>query len=358
MTNQQRVMAALNFQPPDTMPAYMSFWPEFADLWRQAHPDAAVPIDDYYDVAVKVIVGDETPYMTQAGTLRQEDGYEVRRDGWGRTIRVKPDAYFMHQIDSAYDARGNLKYGDFDPPDLPQRYAAYDAGMEQLKRDYCVFAKTGGPFIRTYFMTGEAELLTNMAADPKLAAEQVIRTAHHLTAVGLEQLHRWKLYDTGMWISDDMASTVGPMFSPRTAEQIMAPAWAYMVDHFKAAGAAKVIMDSDGNVGPLLDLFVDLGFDAIYPVEYKAGLDCVKLRDQYGDRLAFFGGLCNAHILPRGNPAEVVEHTLRIMSAGEEGGLVFGTHSIGHDVSVGTWDLCFDTYRRYRDYPLRLPDGR
>ncbi len=357
MTNQERVMAALNFEQPDYMPMYMSFWPEFTAIWEQAHPDVQVSIDDYYDVAVKVVVGDETPYMTRAGTLGEENGYEIQRDGWGRTIRVRSDAYFMHQIDNAYDADGELKYGEFDPPDMPERYAGYDAVMDQLKRDYCVFAKTGGPFIRTYFMTGEAELLMNMAGDPKLAAEQVMRTAHHLTAIGLEELHRWKLYDTGMWISDDMAGTAGPMFSPRTAEEILAPAWAYMVDAFKAAGAAKVIIDSDGNVGPLLELFIDLGFDAIYPVEYKAGLDCVKLREKHGDRLAFFGGLSNGLILPRGNPEEIVDHTLRIMSAGREGGLVLGTHSIGHDISLESWDLCFETCMRYRNYPLNLPAG-
>jgi len=357
MTNQERVMAALNFQPPDIMPAYMHFWPEFAELWAAAHPGVGVSIDDYHDVAVRVIVGDETPYRSQARTLRHEGGYEIRRDGWGRTIRVRPDAYFMEQIDNAYDEHGRLKYGDFDPPDQPERYAAYDGAIDRLKRDYCVFAKTGGPFIRTYFMTGEANLLMAMAGDPVLAAEQVMRTAHHLTAVGLEQLRRWKLHDTGMWISDDMASTAGPMFSPKTAERIMAPAWSYMVNAFKKAGAAKVIIDSDGNIGPLLDLLVDIGFDAFYPVEYRTGLDCVRLRDRYGGRLAFFGGLCNGHILPRGTPKEIVDHTLRIMSAGREGGLVFGTHSIGPDVPLASWELCFRTFQAHRRYPLALPEG-
>lgn len=357
MTNQERVMAALNFQQPDYIPLYMSFWPEFTAMWEEAHPDESVSISDYYDVAVKVVVGDETPYMTKACTLCEQRGdeYEVRRDGWGRTIRVHSGAYFMQQIDNAYDAAGNLKYGDFDPPDMPERFARLDTVMDRLKRDYCVFAKTGGPFIRTYFMTGETELLTNMAGDPELAAEQVMRTAKHLTAIGLEQLHRWELYDTGMWISDDMAATAGPMFSPKTAEKIMAPAWSYMHDAFKAAGASKVIIDSDGNIGPLLDLFIDIGFDAIYPVEYKAGLDCLELREKYGDKLAFFGGLSNGLVLPRGNPREIVDHTLRMMAAGREGGLVLGTHSVGPDISLDSWELCFDTIRRHRNYPLRLP---
>jgi uroporphyrinogen decarboxylase len=184
-----------------------------------------------------------------------------------------------------------------------------------------------------------------------------MRTAEHLTEIGLEELRRWDLYDTGVWIFDDMAATDNPMFSPKTAEEILAPAWGHMVDAFKSAGAAKVIMHSDGNIGPLLDLFIDLGFDGINPVEYKAGLDCIELRERYGERLALIGGLSNGAILPRGDREEIIDHTLRMMSAGKEGGMILGTHSVGHDISIEAWDICFDTYVQYRDYPLDLPEG-
>ncbi len=358
MTSQERVMTALDFQQPDYMPFHTDFWPEFVAAWKQAHDDSEeVNLTDYYGVDIKIAVGNETPYMTKAATLGQQDGYDIQRDGWGRTNRVKPDAYFMHQIDNAYDDNGQLKYGDFDAPDLPERYAGLDAVMDQLKQKYCVFAKTGGPFIRTYFMTGEVNLLMNMAGDKELAKEQIMRTAHHLAAIGVEELRRWELYETGVWVFDDMAATDLPMFSPQTAEEVLAPAWGYMADQFKAAGAKKVIMHSDGNIGPLLDLFIDLGFDGINPVEYKAGLDCMKLRERYGDKLALIGGLSNGLILPRNNPAEVKDHVLRMMSAGKEGGMVLGTHSVGPDISLEIWDLAYQTYVDYRDYPLNLPPG-
>lgn len=351
MTSKERVTAVLNFQQPDYMPFHTYFWPEFVDEYKQARgvdPNVRFPCD------IRVLVGDETPYMTKAKTLRREGDFEIKRDGWGRTIRVREGAYFMHQIESAYDG-GELKYGEFDSPYLAERYERIDEQIEDLKERYYVFAKTGGPFIRTYFMTGEVELLMNMAGDTELAKEQVMRTAHHLADIGCEELRRWDLYDTGAWISDDMASTEGPMFSPKTAEEVLAPAWDYMLRRFKDAGAAKVIIDSDGNIGPLLDLFVDLGFDGIYPVEYKSGLDAVKLREKYGQKLAFIGGLSNGLILPGATREEAREHVLYIMSAGKEGGLVVGTHSVAHDISPDTWDAVWETYTKYRTYPLNLP---
>jgi uroporphyrinogen decarboxylase len=140
------------------------------------------------------------------------------------------------------------------------------------------------------------------------------------------------------------------MFSPRTAEQVLAPAWQHMVDAFKGAGARFVILHSDGNIGPLLDLFLDLGFDGINPVEPKAGLDAPALREKYGERLALIGGLDNAFILPEGDPQKVQEHVLRVLSAGEGGGLVLGTHSIGPDISVETYDLVISLLREYGRY--------
>jgi hypothetical protein len=346
MTSKERVMTALNFGKPDRVPMLSGFWPEWVQMWRKEKglpPEASA--DDYYQVDEYIAVGDETPYPSQARELKREGGYIYSVDGWGQTKRSRESvSYFYEQLEFAYDEAGELRYGDFDPVDLPSRYVGLDAKMDALKSRYCVFAKTGGPFIRTYFMRGEVPFLMDMAADPAKAAEMVMRTAYHLTAIGLEELRRWDLYDTGLWIFDDMASAMNPMFSPKTAEQVLAPAWAHMVSTFKAAGAAKVVLHSDGNIGPVLDLLIDCGFDGINPVEYRAGLDAVKLREKY-PKLALLGGLDNVHILRDGTEEEIREHTKYILSAGP--GLALGTHSIGPDIPVRNWDVAFETWQEF-----------
>ncbi len=348
-------MIALDFREPDRVPvAPMGFWSEFREVWEQ-HADADQPIEDHFMVDIWIAVGDETPYPSLAGELGQDGDYALHRDGWGQVKRTREGASFFEQIEVAYTEDGALRHGDFEPPDLDSRYQRIDAVIEERKRRYAVFAKVGGPFIRTGFMRGEEQWLMDLAADPPMAAEMVMRTARHITQIGLEELRRWDLYDTGVWIFDDMAATKGPMFSPATAERILAPAWHYMVEAFKDAGAAKVIMHSDGNIGPLLDLFIDLGFDGINPVEYHTGLDPVRLRERYGDRLALLGGLDNAIILPCGDPDEVRRHVLDVLSSGQGGGLVIGTHSVGPDISVATMKLVRELMVRYGNYPLRLP---
>lgn len=353
MTSQQRVMTMLDGRLPDRVPLLHGFWGEWVEMWRRDKglpPDADA--DAYYGVDTYIAAGDETPYVTRARELKREGDYVYSLDGWGQTKRTRAStSYFYEQLAFAYDEAGRLVYGDFDPVDLPQRYEWLDGQMAALKERYCVFAKTGGPFIRTYFMRGEVPFLTDMAADPVKAREMAMRTAHHLTAIGLEELRRWDLYDTGIWVYDDMAAAKGPMFSPRAAADILAPAWSTMVSAFKAAGARKVILHSDGNILPLLDILLDCGFDGINPVEYRAGMDVVQLREKY-PKLALLGGLDNVHILRHGTPEEIRAHTRHVLSAGRDGLLALGTHSIGPDISVANWEVVVATWREFGVYPM------
>jgi len=332
-------MTVLDFRPADRIPLFDGYWGEFIVAWRKAKglgEDA--DINDYYGVDVEIAVGDETLAPTQAETLEQTDRYTIQRDGWGRVIRTVPGGFFYEQVGNAVDDPGDLASLPIDPPDLASRYTDLDGRMAALKERYCVFAKVGGPFIRSQFVRGETNFLCDMAADPAFARELAFTVGRHLIAVGLEELRRWDLYDTGLWIYDDMASNLGPMFSPRAADEVLVPVWAEMVQAFKGAGARKVVLHSDGNIGPLLDRFIEIGIDGINPVEPKAGMDLPALRERYGDRLALLGGFDNAHILPRGEPDEVRRHVQRIVEVARNGGVVVGMHSVGPDIAVETYD--------------------
>lgn len=354
MTSHERVMTALDFREPDRIPvAPMSFWPEFIPAWEEHAPN--VPIKDHFIVDISIAVGDETPFPGVAGEMGRDGEYTLVRDGWGQVKRIREGGLFYEQVDTAYAADGTCRYGEFESPTLDSRYEHIDRVIEERKRRYAVFAKVGGPHIRTGFMRGEQQWLMDLAADPQMAAELAMRTARHLADIGCEELRRWDLHDTGVWVYDDMGATKGPLFSPRTAERVYAPAWAHMVRRFKEAGAAKVILHSDGNIGPLLELFIDLGFDGINPVEYHTGLHPLKLRERFGERLALLGALDNAVILPRGDPEEVRRHVLQVLAAGEGGGLAIGTHSVGPDISVQTMELVRELIVRHGRYPLRLP---
>lgn len=338
------VRQAFSFEKPDRLPVFDGFWGEFIAKWRKVrHQSADADIEDYYWIDLQVPVANETFFPTRMGEVGRAGADVFVNDGWGRVVRTRPGTYFSEPVERVFNSPADLEAIVFDPPDLDIRYRDFGREVErQRQKGRAVFVKIGGPFIRTTFFRGEVEFLMDMARDAPFAGAQVEKVGEHLLQIGLESLKRANAYDFGLWIYDDMCNLSGPMFSPKTFENILLPVYRRMISAIKAAGARWVILHCDGNVRPLLDMLLDAGIDGINPVEYSAGLDVVELMEKYGGRLRCIGGVCNTHILPSGDKTRIREHVEALVEAGRDGGLVIGSHSIGPDISIEAYEL----YRR------------
>jgi uroporphyrinogen decarboxylase len=342
MNQKQRVLAALDFQPHDHVPMYDAYWPEFIDAWRQekAMPQDA-DITDYYQNDVEIVIPVEAPFPSQEAVLESGRDYEIRRTAWGMVQRVDLGAKFYRVLDVALPERSMLGSLRFESPLLDERFDPVER-VDALKEKRCVFVKTGGPYLRTTNLRDVNQWLMDMVEDPGFALELAMCVTRQMTAVGLEAMRRYRLHDTGVWFFDDMGSNRAPMFSPRTFERVLYPCYKWMCEQYRAAGVKRMMLHCDGNIEPILDMLIDAGIHAYHPVEPKAGMDIVRLRDKYGQKLAFLGGLDNAHILTNAPLPELREHVLRVLSVATEGnmgGLVIGAHSIGPDVSVERYDF-------------------
>jgi len=116
----------------------------------------------------------------------------------------------------------------------------------------------------------------------------------------------------------------------------------------------KVFKHSCGAVEPLIESFIEAGFDILNPVQCSAnGMDPQLLKDKYGDRITFWGaGVDTQQTLPFGTPDDVkaeVEERLRIFKPG--GGFVFNTiHNAQAGVPVENFLAMIETFKKYRDY--------
>ena len=348
MTSAERVTTAFQFKPPDRIPRFDSFW-EFSEEWAQRFGS----VEDMNDICVWT--PDEGTFPTRARKLKEENGWEYSVDYWGRTIREKPDTYFVETLEVPIPSGTDPDSVQFDPPDLDDRYLK--AGTEEqtlasLQRDkdtYYVVGTTGGPYLRTTYVRGVEQFLMDIAGDPSLARALVDKMADHLIGIAREQIRRWSLYDTGVWISDDMACNSGPMFSPVSFEKIFLPAYRRMVKAYKEAGAKYVILHSDGNIMPILDMLVDAGIDGLNPLEQRAGMDIHEIRRRY-PRLILTGGMCNTDTLING-PAERIEREAKeLIDMGRNGGVVIGTHSISPEIPLDYFEVYHRTCLAYGDY--------
>ncbi len=288
-------------------------------------------------------MADESPFPTRQETISNDGKSRVARDSWGRIVRTVPGGYFYEELDVSVKNRKDLDNTEFDSPYMDSRYQGFVKTVNALRDKRCVFCKTGGPYIRTSFLRGKEAFLVDIAGDPGFAKAMADKVADHITEIGKESLRRGNLYDTGLWIYDDMAYNHNPMMSPADFEKIFLPAYKRMIKAFKEAGAKKVILHSDGNVGPLLDMLIEAGIDGINPVEPRAGMHIPTLKEKYGKKLSFIGGMCNSLVLPSGTKAEIEAQAEEIVEAGRDGGVVIGAHSIGPDIPLRNYVFYHET---------------
>lgn len=348
MKSYERVLAAFEFKPPDRIPRFDKFW-EFPSEWARHFGR----IEDISDISIWV--PEEGTFPTRVRTIKKEDGWVYSVDSWGRTIRHKPGTYFAETLEVPIPEGTDPESVQFDPPALDKRY--WTAGTEKetlsnLERDkkaYCVFGKTGGPYLRTTYVRGEEQLLMDIAGGPPLARALAEKTADHLIEIALQEVKRWSLYDTGVWIYDDMAHNGGPMFSPESFEKVFLPSYRRMVKEYKSAGAKYVLLHSDGNIMPILDMLVDAGIDGLNPLEQRAGMDAAAIRNRY-PHLILTGGMCNTDTLVNGPANRIGKEARELIDLGRNGGFVIGTHSISPEIPLKHFEVYHRTCLTYGNF--------
>jgi len=77
---------------------------------------------------------------------------------------------------------------------------------------------------------------------------------------------------------------------------------------------------------------VEMGLDVLNPIQCNCpGMDPVELKQEFGDRLAFMGGVDTQGVLPKGSVLEVrraTRHLLDSMTAGGGGYILAASHTI------------------------------
>jgi uroporphyrinogen decarboxylase len=115
-----------------------------------------------------------------------------------------------------------------------------------------------------------------------------------------------------------------------------------------------VIYHGCGNVELILEDFIEMGLDAYNPLEVKAGLDAVKLKKKYGNKLAYCGNN-DIQVWETNNKDIIKREVIRKLNAAKWGGFIFQSdHSVSSAVSGETYDYIVKLVRKYGKYPLNL----
>ncbi len=138
-------------------------------------------------------------------------------------------------------------------------------------------------------------------------------------------------FDEISW-PDDMGYKQAQFFSLDMYREFLKPLHKRVIDWAHAKGV-KVRLHSCGDIRSFIPELVEIGLDMLNPLEVKAGIDPIALKQSYGDRLAFDGGL-NAVLYDEPDKMWAEMHRV-IPVMKENGGYVIASdHSIPDSVGL------------------------
>lgn len=144
----------------------------------------------------------------------------------------------------------------------------------------------------------------------------------------------------GPWIDvttsgDDFGSQNGPLVSPAMFNAFIAPYFSERIRRTKAVAKCYYWHHTCGSVFKLIDQIIACGVDILNPVQTSAAeMEPRALKERFGDRIVFWGGVDVQQFLPRATPEEVPGRIEELISTlGADGGYIMApAHQIQDDV--------------------------
>jgi len=154
----------------------------------------------------------------------------------------------------------------------------------------------------------------------------------------------------GVFVANDLGYRNGTFFSPAAFRECEFPAQRRMYATFREHDL-PVILHSCGNVREHVPQLIEAGLTCLNPLESKAGMDVVDLKQEFGDRLAFMGGI-DVRAMADPDPA-VIEHEIagKLPVAKQGGGYIYHSdHSVPDNVSWEQYQRVMELVREYGAY--------
>ena len=113
-----------------------------------------------------------------------------------------------------------------------------------------------------------------------------------------------------IWLGDDMGGQNAMLMSPRMWRQYFKPRMADLIASLRLINPhIKIAYHTDGVVYPIIPDLIEIGLDILNPIQPMA-MDPVRLKNEYGKNLCFWGSLDIQQTLPFGTPGQVKAEVL------------------------------------------------
>lgn len=273
----------------------------------------------------------------------REGGAWVVKDSCGTILQRMPDGclYFEPCHNPLADAE---TFADVDrlfdwQPVQPQDLTELRSRAKWLyeNTDYAIMLGFGGNILEGgQNLFGWEKFMTEVAANTEL----IEYTLDKMVEVYLENLHIYLdifgEYIQLIQMGDDLGTQNATMLSPPLYRRVVKPRHAKQYRFIREHSNVHVFLHACGSCYDIMSDLVDEGVEVLNPVQTSAAkMDPRRLKQEFGDKLTFWGGGCDTQrVLPNATPEEIDRHVKeRIEIFAPGGGYVFNQiHNVQSNV--------------------------
>ncbi len=366
MNGRQRFAEVMGYGKPDRSPVlYFGTWPETKVRWKEEGLDAVMMMGDSAGPQIPEMDTDWEMSPDGKGNIwnnqgllepwpRPEGKWEtVEEDATTKTLRTpfgglvqvsKTGSSISHTLKHDLDPTREsweIYKKALDPSDKTRWRPGWEERVKQINaREHMTCFFGGSLFGRLRDALG-VEAISYLPFDDAALYEEMIEFQTEYYMALNKPLLEKASFDFA-YIFEDCCFNTGPLLSPDLYRTYFDRRYRRMIDFYHKMGVKYVLIDSDGKIDDLLPLWLESGFDIIFPIEvgtWKASP--VAFRKKYGKWMRMMGGV-DKHVIPRGEKAIRAEIEPLKEIVAEGGFIPMPDHRIPPDCPL-------DQFRNYVD---------
>ena len=336
LTSKERISRMYEHRDADRVPITDVPWQGAIVRWQNEGMPHNMDWRDYFNIdKIDGISVDISPRYEQK-VIEHTDEYTIVTSPWGVTMKNfnVPDSTpqfldFKVTGPRAWEeAKARMQP---DPSRIDWKYLEDNYNRWVQEGSWLEACFWFGFDVSHSWMVGTEDFLVALIEDPDWVKD-VFETYLESCMVHFDMIWDAGYRFDGISWPDDMGYKGTPFFSPSTYRELLKPFHKRAVDWAHNKGI-KARLHSCGYIEPLLDDILETGIDALNPIEVKAGMDPLKLKELYGDRLLLHGGI-NAVLWD--DKDKILEEIWKLVpELKKSGGYIFSSdHSIPSSVSL------------------------
>lgn len=336
MTSAERFRRMFEHREADRIPITDAPWGATIERWQVEGMPRDVAWEEFFGVDRVAHIGVDISPRYPARVLEETEEYRIHTSPYGVTLKDWKHAggvpefldFTIVDWDTWRDAKARMTPSD---DRIPWDYLRENYPRWRENGWWIVGGLWFGFDVTHSWTVGTERVLLKLVEDP----EWLMDIFGHFLETNIALLDRvWDAgyhFDMVSW-PDDMGYKKSQFFSLSTYRRVLKPYHRRAVEWAHSKGV-KAHLHSCGDVNPFIPDLLEIGIDALNPLEVKAGMDPVALKRSVGDRLVLHGGI-NAVLW---DDLDAIEAEMRrvIPELKRDGGYIFSSdHSVPSSVSL------------------------